>query len=896
MAQEKEYYAFISYQRKDEKWADRLRNKLEHYRLPSSVRKQDASLPKEIRPIFRDALELAGGVLAKEIETALQQSKYLIVICSPNSAKSPWVNKEIQTFIDLGHEDRIIPFIIDGMPFSDNEDTECFPPALRSLKGEKELLGININELERDAACIKVVARMFGLKFDTLWQRYEREQKKRRKMVGGGLALITFVTICIAGFIWHQNRELKEVTWKMMANQQRYIAKKANELIDHGDSYLARLLLLEVLPQDIHTHNMPFVSEAESALREADKYTSAVLTGHRSHVSSVSLSHDGKKILSTSEADEIKIWDLITGKCISTITDMNHSITFSSDDNRILAYRSYMYANSYYFVVNIYDANTGEYLQTLKDLPDYITPVIFRSSNFNYDGTKCISISGDNCAIIWDTNTRKVISTIATENKIFGSSISHNGKTIALTDGNNITIWDSEKGKQLRTLKGHTDDVASLVFSPNNKYLASSTFNSSIIIWDVNSGKKICQLKDSFDYSHSHSLTFGPDGYHLALSSMSDIHIWNINSGICERNLSGHWGEVLSLCYSNDGKRIVSGSVDNNVRIWDVGSLGRILTLEGHTNTIQSISYNKTGTMVISSSNDKTVKIWNSNTGECVKTLYLPYKIRTAALSPDGKYVATLKIFSNEILIWNVKTGNVIMKLEGPLNGHWDDSTEKVSFTTNGKLLVSSSYKGAIRIWEVKTGKVLLFRNNNKNHIYNCSTVFSPDGNRIISISEGDSLLRYSDTFTGKCIWKKSGLDYWYGLNFSPSAKYIAIGNGKNILILDTIDGKLLKTLPSAGGNYIAFSHDEKKLLTSDYFDFDSLRIWDINKGKCIQVIEGGGKASFSPDGKHVLSLSESGTICIWDCQTLRELIDKTRKRFKNRQLTREERRKYYLE
>jgi len=57
MEQPKEYYAFISYKREDEKWADWL-----------------------------DALELAGGVLAKEIETALQQSKFLIVICSPNSA------------------------------------------------------------------------------------------------------------------------------------------------------------------------------------------------------------------------------------------------------------------------------------------------------------------------------------------------------------------------------------------------------------------------------------------------------------------------------------------------------------------------------------------------------------------------------------------------------------------------------------------------------------------------------------------------------------------------------------------------------------------------------------------------------------------------------------------
>ena len=233
METNKEYFAFISYQRKDEEWADRLRNKLEHYRLPSSVRKQNASLPKEIRPIFRDALELAGGVLAKEIETALQQSKFLIVICSPNSAKSPWVNKEIQTFIDLGREDRIIPFIIDGTPFSDKPDTECFPPALRSLKGEKELLGININELGRDAASIKVVARMFGLKFDTLWQRYEREKKRKRWMWIGGALLSGLICLGIASYIAQKNEELKR-------QHELLLQSKLSQDISVSKAYLAQ--------------------------------------------------------------------------------------------------------------------------------------------------------------------------------------------------------------------------------------------------------------------------------------------------------------------------------------------------------------------------------------------------------------------------------------------------------------------------------------------------------------------------------------------------------------------------------------------------------------------------------------------------------------------------------
>ena len=130
---DKKFFAFISYQRQDEEYAEWLRKKLEHYRLPSSLRKKYASLPKEIRPIFRDALELTGGFLAQEIEQALEQSKFLIVVCSPRSARSPWVNKEVEYFIQSGRTQYIIPYIIDGEPFAQDESNECFPPALRTL-------------------------------------------------------------------------------------------------------------------------------------------------------------------------------------------------------------------------------------------------------------------------------------------------------------------------------------------------------------------------------------------------------------------------------------------------------------------------------------------------------------------------------------------------------------------------------------------------------------------------------------------------------------------------------------------------------------------------------------------------------------------------------------------
>ena len=148
MEQGKQYYAFISYKREDEKWAKWLQSKLEHYRFPTTINGY-AELPKHIRPIFRDTTDLVPGLLVEEIHSALRSSEWLIVICSPRSAKSQWVCKEVQTFIDMGRVDRIIPFVIEGAPFSNDTTTECFPDALLKLTGSREILAANINDLCR---------------------------------------------------------------------------------------------------------------------------------------------------------------------------------------------------------------------------------------------------------------------------------------------------------------------------------------------------------------------------------------------------------------------------------------------------------------------------------------------------------------------------------------------------------------------------------------------------------------------------------------------------------------------------------------------------------------------------------------------------------------------------
>lgn len=155
-----EYFAFISYQSKDKESASWLQNQLEHYKLPTSVLEKHPSFSEGIRPVFRDEADLDSGDLPIVLGNALQQSKYMIVICSPNSAKSKWVNKEVKAFVDCGKSSCIIPYIISGTPYS-GDKYECYVPELKRLRGtENERLGIDAQKSSKDFACVKVISFM----------------------------------------------------------------------------------------------------------------------------------------------------------------------------------------------------------------------------------------------------------------------------------------------------------------------------------------------------------------------------------------------------------------------------------------------------------------------------------------------------------------------------------------------------------------------------------------------------------------------------------------------------------------------------------------------------------------------------------------------------------------
>lgn len=211
----KKYWAFISYSSKDRKWGKWLHNRLENYPIPKEFQGTElfdgAVLGKDLKPCFRDRDELSGSAdLGPAIEKALNDTRYLIVLCSTNSAKSKWVNKEIEDFKKIGGERKILALILDGEPNSGG-DTECFPPALRypaePLAGDMRKEGDG-----KERGFLKVLSGIAQLDFDVLYRRHERAQRKKRLILGGIAGAVVVSLAALSLFAFQQKGEAEKQT------------------------------------------------------------------------------------------------------------------------------------------------------------------------------------------------------------------------------------------------------------------------------------------------------------------------------------------------------------------------------------------------------------------------------------------------------------------------------------------------------------------------------------------------------------------------------------------------------------------------------------------------------------------------------------------------------------
>ena len=208
MEQQFKYFAFISYNSKDTAWGKKLQKKLEHYRMPATLCSEHGWERTPISPVFFAPTDIQPGGLSNELQERLKAAQNLIVICSPNSAKSEWVGREIEFFHNLGRTNNIHFFIVEGSPHSGNPETECFNPVIDKL-GLPEILGANIHEniyrwpwLNKERAYVQLISKLLGVEFDTIWQRHKRQLK--RKALAWVLGAAAIIATLIG--VWRANQ------------------------------------------------------------------------------------------------------------------------------------------------------------------------------------------------------------------------------------------------------------------------------------------------------------------------------------------------------------------------------------------------------------------------------------------------------------------------------------------------------------------------------------------------------------------------------------------------------------------------------------------------------------------------------------------------------------------
>lgn len=331
-ADQPKYWAFISYSHADSKWGKWLHKQLETFPVPRALvgkkTERGYDVPKRLMPIFRDREELPGSATLKDnIQEALEQSRYLVVICSPRSAASIWVNEEVLTFKAMGRSDRVLCLIVDGEPNATDKPgcglLECFPPAVRhAVNSDRSLSQQREEPIAADArpgkdgkvdALLKLASGLLGVGFDELKQRDAR--RRRRQKVGYAMAGAAFVALLAWGAWEFQGQRVR------LQNAASSMAdfREAAATFDGGDSGLGMAYLARAVRKDpanrLAAQRLFYELTYKNWVRSIRKVTS----GHGLVLSSSFSPDAGSVAFIVGDPRALFVVDTKTGKTISKL-------------------------------------------------------------------------------------------------------------------------------------------------------------------------------------------------------------------------------------------------------------------------------------------------------------------------------------------------------------------------------------------------------------------------------------------------------------------------------------------------------------------------------------------------------------------------------------------------
>ncbi|QNP29227.1 nSTAND1 domain-containing NTPase [Cylindrospermopsis curvispora] len=699
----------------------------------------------------------------------------------------------------------------------------------------------------------------------------EKARQKREMMTAWGITAGSIVAVVVSVALGvtavHQKNQAE-------INQAKYLGQESWSLLrqDKWSEALPIAIKAGVIVRDKPGEFLYISSSLQRILQSDFEYSLRSTT--RSGFTSVTISPDGKTLVSASSDKTIKIWDMATGKGKHTLTghqESVNSVTISPDGKTLVSASS---DNT----IKIWDMATGKGKHTLTGHQSSVYSV-----TISPDGKTLVSASDDKTIKIWDMATGREKHTLTGhQDSVYSVTISPDGKTLVSASlDKTIKIWDMATGREKHTLTGHQHSVNSVTISPDGKTLVSASLDKTIKIWDMATGREKHTLTG---HQHSvNSVTISPDGKTLVSASLDKtIKIWDMATGREKHTLTGHQEWVNSVTISPDGKTLVSASSDNTIKIWDMATGREKHTLTGHQEWVNSVTISPDGKTLVSASSDKTIKIWDMATGREKHTLTGHQdSVYSVTISPDGKTLVSASL-DKTIKIWDMATG----REKHTLTGH-QDSVNSVTISPDGKTLVSASDDNTIKIWDMATGRE---KHTLTGHQFWVNSVaISPDGKTLVSASD-DNTIKIWDMATGREKHTLTGHQYDVrSVTISPDGKtLVSASRDKTIKIWDMATGREKHTLTGHQDsvNSVTISPDGKTLVSAS--DDNTIKIWDIARGREKNTLTGHlsdvRSVTISPDGKTLVSASRDDTIKIWDISDInvKSLLQKVCNRVRN--------------
>jgi WD40 repeat protein len=415
-------------------------------------------------------------------------------------------------------------------------------------------------------------------------------------------------------------------------------------------------------------------------------------------VYSVCFSPDGSYVLSGSSGKTLYLWDVASGKEIRikafddvfnpVHTDEVKSVCFSPN-------YSYVLSGSRDRTIRLWEMSSGEESREFIGHTDSINSVCFSP-----DGRYILSGSSDKTIRLWEIASGKETKKFEGHTKeVCTVCYSSDGRYILSGSWDKTArLWEIASGKEVKKLEGHTKEVCSVCYSPEGRYGLSGGNDKAILLLDLNiidiwqpyisriSSIKVLgeneikynelliqsqkMIKDK-KYVNAYSMLRQAQkipGYERDDNLLTLIITCGLNSNgqrICllhsgvRKEFVGHTEWVNSVCFSPDGRYILSGSSDNTLRLWEISSGKETKKFEGHTKGVKSICFSPDGRCVLSGSHDNTIRLWEIASGKETKKFEgHTDRVTSVCFSPDGNYaVSGAGLDDKTLRLWKISSG-----------------------------------------------------------------------------------------------------------------------------------------------------------------------------------------------------------------------------------------------